>query len=410
MSESSSKRSKTVSLEEKKGFMKQCNELMKRLQPVALVQMKEVASLQSDFNSEKLTLEEAQEELERIEERFDSGEWRNDPGNKPDALPPMPALAVHPTPTTARKNARAEKPSLDTADVFARAGVDLQEEAALLAPHSATTVARSTTFSQSRAGQDPVFCDRKVVRDILKKTFQAAGLSGKVDPKVEELMCIAVEMRMTEFLKRLASASRASEDVASDFGAATQLDDPLSELQKLAGAEEVEQVKKAKRDREMLEKLAETNSDDVRVRAMLDEQARQRSVADSNQAAINMVRGGGAAKPRGRGRPAKGELALAGLGGPEVRVAQAKRAEGQELTHGESKLLDDYDRRHASVTNGGKKRAAALQRAERRVGVKELMFVMDTDPYFKSVRMQATIKSGFLGRGVQGESRAFLRE
>ncbi len=35
---------------------------------------------------------------------------------------------------------------------------------------------------------------------------------------------------------------------------------------------------------------------------------------------------------------------------------------------------------------------------------------MDTDPYFKSVRMQSTLKSGFLGRGAPGEKRIIFKE
>jgi hypothetical protein len=52
----------------------------------------------------------------------------------------------------------------------------------------------------------------------------------------------------------------------------------------------------------------------------------------------------------------------------------------------------------------------AKQRAERRVGMKELMFVIDSDPYFKSIRMQTSLKAGFLGRGVAGEVRVLLKE
>jgi hypothetical protein len=49
-------------------------------------------------------------------------------------------------------------------------------------------------------------------------------------------------------------------------------------------------------------------------------------------------------------------------------------------------------------------------REEKTIGLKELMFVMESDPYFNSVRMSSTLKSGFLGRGIGGESRNIIRE
>jgi hypothetical protein len=121
----------------------------------------------------------------------------------------------------------------------------------------------------------------------MKSAFKSAGLSSKTDAKVEELMCIAIEMRMTQFLKQLARASRAGEEM----GPVKIRAKPEEELKKLAGLEEVEQLRKARKLKEELEKLAETNAEDVRVRQMLDEQARQRAAAAASEAAIAMARG-----------------------------------------------------------------------------------------------------------------------
>ena len=82
----------------------------------------------------------------------------------------------------------------------------------------------------------------------------------------------------------------------------------------------------------------------------------------------------------------------------------------RELTPEEEKLLEDWDRRKSAVTGGRRKKQKAILREERTVGLKELMFVMESDPYFNSVRMNTTLKSGFVGRGVSGEPRNVIRE
>ncbi len=265
--------------------------------------------------------------------------------------------------------------------------------------------------------KDPNFCNPKAVRDLIKKVLSSTGLSTKQDAKVEELLCIAIEMRMTEFLRKLARAGRAAEDATATLGPIKIKLRPEEELKKLAGIEEVEQARKAKKIREELEKIAETNAEDVRVQQMLDDQARVRAAAAASEAAIQMARGGKKTLTTSSSSSAAAASASAAVSAvrkpqpdSEVRVAQMKQQEGEKLTGEEEKLLADWERRSASVSAGKRKVDEARQRSERRVGMKELMFVMDSDPYFKSVRMQTSIKAGFLGRGVVGETRALIRE
>lgn len=252
----------------------------------------------------------------------------------------------------------------------------------------------------------------------MKRTLKSTGLSTKHDAKLEELLCIAIETRMTEFLRKLARAGRAAED-GSALGPIKIRSKPEEELKKLAGLEEVEQLRRQKKLKEELDRIAENNPEDARVRQMLDDQAGRRAAAAASDAAILMARG-----PKSKSvapLPVATASASSGGGGrgskssgpqpdADVRVAQMKKDEGQALTAEEEKLLGDWDRRSSAVSAGKRKIEEARQRTERRVGVKELLFVMDSDPYFKSVRMQTSLKAGFLGRGVAGETRVLMRE
>ncbi len=100
-------------------------------------------------------------------------------------------------------------------------------------------------------------------------------------------------------------------------------------------------------------------------RALLEEQARQRSAAASSEAAIAMARG---SRPQAPLKP-RASAIKAELPGPEVRVAQAKLAEGVASPE-EEKMVEDWHRRSSAVAAGRRRVEADKQRPERRVGVK----------------------------------------
>lgn len=86
----------------------------------------------------------------------------------------------------------------------------------------------------------------------------------------------------------------------------------------------------------------------------------------------------------------------------EVRLAKMRLTEG--VGSGEdTRTVEVYESRMHSVQRGKRLLDQGRGQAERHVGLRELLFVMDSHPFFRNQRMLATLKSGFVGRGVVGE-------
>ena len=357
--------------------------------------VEQAGKLSERVGAGELTAEEGEDQLHELEEQFKEQDWQEDAGggrakhNSAEDLPPPPPLVS--------RSSRAGR-----SDMFQAAGIDLDEESALLTTVSMRAPAKLNPY---RGGEAPEFCSEMAIRALAKATAKRYGLSQKVDSKVEELLAIAIEMRMTSVLQALAEATRVSQDDTHGLPVKL-LDDPRANLSRLAAEEEVEQSQKSRQEQEELEALSKQGSEDARVKAMLDEQARQRSAAASADLAINMAT---RKKKRPAPKPRKSQP-LEEVKGEAVRSAQAKQAEGHVLSPDEEHLLAEWDRRSAVVSRGRGRLDRVLGMPERTVGIKELLYVMETDPYFRSVSMTSALKSGFIGRGVVGESRVLIRE
>ncbi len=267
MSESQNKRGRSSNAQARKAFNQRVKELIQEMQPNALNQVTQAGRVQQDVAAEVLTLEEGEEELDRIEEHFNSGKWQSEPGNKAVDLPPLPGLV--PAKNVKPRGFAADKEAASTAkDVFASAGIDLQEESQVLMSSMAVTggPAVRNKFRGSDRDGEPVFCNRAVVLKVMKKALQQAGLTARTDARLEELLCIAIETRMMQVLRQLAKATRAADGDQGEFGPVKFVYDPQTELRRLEGAEEAAQMRKAKKEKEELQKLAETDKEDVRVK------------------------------------------------------------------------------------------------------------------------------------------------
>jgi hypothetical protein len=231
---------------------------------------------------------------------------------------------------------------------------------------------------------------------LIKTTPFSAGGGVTFDEDVENLLCLAIEMRMMHLLKRLGTVTHAAEDVGRfgvEYGPVHETSNPMAILKRAAAVEETAQSKKAKQERDEVIALMESNREDARVRLMIDEQARQRAAAASSEAALAFARAryvivcignhvcsvfflshvcicrsssstsnstSGATK---RPPPPIEDP-------PEVRIARARVLEEQDNLE-DSKLIHDYDRRIAALQRG----QSALHKArgvnlEKRVGLK----------------------------------------
>lgn len=313
-------------------------------------------------------------------------------------------------------------------DILSAAGVDLQEEeAAIIRTLGPAGVPVKNPF---RGSAEPELCSSKALKAIAKRVsklrpltwhrvFRAraltrvcsssAGRSVTFSPDVEQLLSLAIERRMDQLLERLANAARAAQDAprtSAELGPIRITSDPAAALKVASDQEEASQARKAKRERDEVNALLESNQvDDVRVKQLMDEQARQRSAAATSEAALQFAKSGYVrACVRDWGvltRQNSSRRPLAVEDPPEVRIGRTKVSEGFMAGEG-SRVVEDYDRRMGAIARGQERlqRGAA---SERHIGLRELLFVLDADPFFKNQRLLATLKSGFVGRGVVGE-------
>jgi hypothetical protein len=110
-------------------FNKKCQELMRQMAEVsAMVLLKAVAEMQNEFNSDGLSLDQAEDKLASIKKTFDSGKWKSEASKS--ELPPLPPLSSAKSMRGSR--GAAEERGVDAAgqakDMFSAAGIDLQEE------------------------------------------------------------------------------------------------------------------------------------------------------------------------------------------------------------------------------------------------------------------------------------------
>ncbi len=125
-------------------------------------------------------------------------------------------------------------------------------------------------------------------------------------------------------------------------------------------------------------------------RALLEEQARQRSAVASSEAAIAMARG---SRPKAALKP-RASAIKAELPGPEVRVAQARLAEGVASPE-DQKMIEDWNRRSNAVAAGRRRVETDKQRPERRVGVKVSQMGRWIGLFFDEMSLGAHVCDGY---------------
>ena len=223
-------------------------------------QRRRVAQIVDRVAENRMSMDDAIVELDQVEEDFDR--------EMDSKLPPLPDLV--PVKGTRSRGGGGggggERAETGGRDALASAGVDLHEESQALMTTMALAggPAARNRFRGTDQEAEPVFCARAAVRKLMKRILGSA--SQKADTAVEDLLCAAIETRMRQVLRLLASAARAAEDDPSEFGPVKVLYDPAVELKRLAGAEEVQQLKRDNLRKAELMKLAETDKDDVRVK------------------------------------------------------------------------------------------------------------------------------------------------
>lgn len=329
-----------------------------------------------------------------------SNQWSLEQGNKPPAIlapPPVTTKAslkksrggdVPPPPLAPPPQPKA-RPGPKTAehqrDVLQVAGIDLHEEA-----HALLSVSAVQSRNPFRGESEPLFCSPDALRKIMTDFSAKARVQFGQD--VETLLSIAIERRMMQLLQRLADASQASVDGGrhGEFGPTWISSNPMAELKQFAAKEETLQAKKVKRQQEEVAKLMESGSNDERVKNLLEEQARYRAAAASNEAALAMARGGSsssaAVAPSSGSKRALSSANKAIEDPPEIRIVRAKIEEGV-ATQEDVKTMEDWSRRNAAVQRGQSRLQRVKPGSERRIGLRDLLFVLEADPSFKNQKV-----------------------
>lgn len=211
------------------------------------------------------------------------------------------------------------------------------------------------------------------------------GKEGK-ELRSFSLKMLSVPRRAFELLRRTVDAARGA-DRWREVAHVQRTDNVMDELQRLARIEEVASEQRTRREREELASLLESNPQDARVKAHLALEAKERQMGETNQAALEMLAGIGGAGGGGGG----GRTSIRSSASSASLQQQQKRSELQKSKRGA-----------VAASAGGEQ--------VRKISLKDMIFVLESDPAFRSQRILACLKAGYLGRGIEGEKRERLRE